>query len=52
MSNMMFSFEFDGNDIDREEAEDIPAPDKPSEEMQVDPATAIDPEKHSLEHMV
>ena len=51
MSNI-FSFEFDGNDIDRGEAENIYAPDKPLEEMQIDPAIAIDPEKHSLEHMV
>ena len=47
-----FSFGFDGNDIGREEAEVVHARDESPQEPQTDPATAIDPEKHSLEHMV
>ena len=47
-----FSFGFDGNDIGREEAEDMLAPKEPPEDPQTDAATAIDHEKHSLEHMV
>lgn len=47
-----FSFGFDGNDIGREETEDAHPPKDPLEEPQTDPAITIDPEKHSLEHMV